>query len=417
MGRPEHAPRSAAGKSGTVNPLRAWLDERKERKKQLEEEAARAIYNETIGTESAIIRELELVDFEHSKLPSDVLEAKTMPDQRCCDLELMTRHLIHELQNDTHPIKADIRKIDEQLWKLAKLLRQAVDQGDAEAASAAKTGLAFGIKKIRFRIPDSQPEFLKDFVALNARYLDEWVTLVNMSQVIDKETENLKSMRDQVDKDRKAVDQEREAFLQRLESDGAYRAAYQQIRDFSGDADPMKWTSQQRQMRQDMIRGSLARSMAALNEALLLQQETKLDIKRSNRDTLFKRLNEVPVFEDPNLMNKFKDSLERIYDDMAKADQEIDESIKVFDDMRGRIQQFAYTPGAVRANQLAQEQAELMGKELQAMQQAESDSNKGVSMRDLGFMTSEEVEQVKELARQATAQTERQAEKQRLYES
>lgn len=417
MGRPEYTSKSAAGKSASANPFRAWLDERKERKKQLEEEAARAVYNETIGTESAIIRELELVDFEHSNLPKEILEAKALPEQRCCDLEMMTRHLIHELQNDTHPIKADIRKIDEQLWKLAKLLRQAVDQGDAEAASAAKTGLAFGIKKIRFRIPDSQPEFLKDFVALNARYLDEWVTLVNLSQVIDKESENLKSLKAQIDVDRKAIDREREEFRKRLESDGAYRAAYQQIRDFSGTEDPMKWTPQQREMRQIMIRGSLQRSVSALNEALLLQQETKLDIKRSNRDTLFKRLNEVPVFEDPNLMNKFKDSLERIYDDMAKADAEINESISAFDDMRGRIQQFAYTPGAVRANQLAQEQAELLGKEFKAMQEAEADSNKGVSMRDLGFMTSEEVEQVKELTRQATAQTERQAEKQRLYES
>lgn len=417
MGRPEHAPRSAAGKSGTVNPLRAWLDERKERKKQLEEEAARAIYNETIGTESAIIRELELVDFEHSNLPSDVLEAKTMPDQRCCDLELMTRHLIHELQNDTHPIKADIRKIDEQLWKLAKLLRQAVDQGDVEAASAAKTGLAFGIKKIRFRIPDSQPEFLKDFVALNAQYLDEWVTLVNLSQVIDKESENLKALKAQVNADRKTIEQERADFLHRLETDGAYRAAYLHIRDYSGADDPMKWTPQQRQMRQDMIRGSLARSVAALNESLLLQRETRLDVKRNNRDTLFKRLNEVPVFEDPNLMNKYKDSLERIYDDMAKADAEIDESLRAFDDMRGRIQQFAYTPGAVRSNELAAEHAAQMEKELKAMQETEADSSKGISMRDLGFMTSEELEQVKELARQKTVQTEQQTQKQRLYES
>ena len=240
---------------------------------------------------------------------------------------------------------------------------------------------------------------------------------MNLSQVIDKESENLKALKNQVDADRKAVEQERTEFLHRLETDGAYRAAYKQIRDYSGADDPMKWTPQQRQMRQDMIRGSLARSVAALNESLLLQRETRLEVKRSNRDTLFKRLNEVPVFEDPNLMNKFKDSLERIYDDMAKADAEIDESLRAFDDMRGRIQQFAYTPGAVRSNELAAEHAAQMEKELKAMQETEADSSKGISMRDLGFMTSEELDQVKELARQKAAQTERQTQKQLLYES
>lgn len=423
MGRPEYTPKKAGSKSASGNPFKAWLDGRKERKKQLEEDAARAILNETAGTENAIIRELEQVDFMNSRLPKAILEKKTNPEQRCCDLELGTLHLIHELKNNTQPVKADVRKIDQQLWKLAKLLRQAVEQGDSDAAMAAKTGLAYGIKKIRFRIPDSQPEFLKDFVDLNARYLEEWITLVNMSQVIDKNNENLQLMKARVAADRREEEKERDELEEKLNSDPRYREAFSHILNYDGTEDRLKWSPLQRQVHQTMIRGTLKRTIAGLNEAMLSSKETQLDVKRQNRILLFNKLSDVPVFEDPNLMNKYKESVDSLFDEMAKADTEIEESLKMFDEIEGRIKQLSYMPGAIRANEVAAEQGERMLRKIREHQQREIEGagGGGIRMEDLYLLTKEEVEEQKEQARQETVvqekQAERQTERQRLYES
>lgn len=422
MGRPEFTPKAGGSKAAPANPFKAWRDGRKERKRQLEEEAARAILNETAGKENAIIRELEQVDFDNSRLPKSVLEEKAKPEQRYCDLEMGTRHLIYELRNNTQPVKADVRKIDEQLWKLAKLLRQAVEQGDPEAAKAAKAGLAYGIMRIRFCIPDSQPEFLKDFVDLNVKYLEEWITLVNMSQVIDKNNENLQLMKARVNADRRDADKERDELSDKLESDPAFRDAYAHILDFDGTDDRLKWTPLQRQLHQTMIRGVLKRTIANLNEALLAQKETLQDVKRQNRRMLFNKLSDVPVFEDPNLMNKYKESVDALFDEMTKADTEIEESLKMFDEIDGRIKQLDYMPGAIRANEMAAERAQQMLNEIKANQQRVIEgAGGGISLKDLGILSTEEVEEQKEQVRQEAAeqeqQVERQAQRQLLYES
>ncbi|MBR3474768.1 MAG: hypothetical protein IKH34_06850 [Oscillospiraceae bacterium] len=422
MARPELKSKTAGSKTSPGKPFKAWWDGRKERKKQLEEEAARAILNETAGKENAIIRELEQVDFDNSRLPKSVLEEKTRPDQRYCDLEMGTRHLIYELRNNTQPVKADVRRIDEQLWKLAKLLRQAVEQGDPEAAKAAKAGLAYGIMRIRFCIPDSQPEFLKDFVNLNVKYLEEWITLVNMSQVIDKNNENLQLMKARVTADRAEAEKERDDLEKKLNTDAAFREAFVHIRDFDGTEDRQKWSPLQRQIHQTMVRGVLKRTIANLNEALLSQKETLQDVKRQNRRMLFNKLSDVPVFEDPNMMNKYKESVDALFDEMAKADAEIEESLKRFDEIDGRIKQLDYMPGALKANEMAAERAQEYLNEIREQQQREiAGTGGGISLRELGILSTEEVEAEKEQVLQEAAeqeqQVERQTERQRLYES
>ncbi len=422
MGRPEFKPKTTGSKAAPANPFKAWREGRKERKRQMEEEAARTILNEAAGTENAIVRELEQVDFDHSRLPKSVLEEKAKPEQRYCDLEMGTRHLIYELRNNTQPVKADVRKIDEQLWKLAKLLRQAVEQGDPEAAKAAKAGLAVGIKRIRFAIPDSQPEFLKDFVMLNSRYLEEWITLVNMSQVIDKNNENLQIMKARVTADRKDAEKERDELAQKLETDPSYRDAYAHILDFDGTEDRLKWTPLQRQLHQTMIRGVLKRTIANLNEALLSQKETLQDVKRQNRRMLFNKLSDVPVFEDPNMMNKYKESVDALFDEMTRADTELEESLKMFDEIDGRIKQLDYMPGAIRANEMAAERAQQMLKDIRENQQrAIEGAGGGITLKELGILSTEEVEDQKEQVRQEAAEQEQetvqQSERQLLYES
>ena len=421
MGRPENKPKSAGSKAVSKNPFKAWREGRKERKRQLEEEAARAILNETAGTENAIIRELEQVDFDNSHLPRSVLEKKTDPSQRYCDLELWTKHLIYQLRNNTQPVKADVRELDKQLWKLAKLLRQSVEQGDAEAAETAKTGLAYGIKKIRLCIPDSQPEFLKDFMNLNVKYLEEWITLVNMSQVIDKTAENLRLQRAQVSADRAEALKVKKEMADRLDNDPKYRDAYAFMVKNDSEKDRLKWSPLERNIHETMVRNTLNRTVINLKEQLVTQTETSLEVKRNNQRLLSTKLYSVPVFVDPNLMNKFKESVDNFFEEMIKADAEIKDSLDRFEEVKGRIDQMNYLPGTTQAHELAKEEARTILKEIKADQEQEINGGGGTTQKDLDLLTRAQVEELKAIAQQEAAlhekQTVRQTERQLQYES
>ena len=123
-------------------------------------------------------------------------------------------------------------------------------------------------------------------------------------------------------------------------------------------------------------------------------------------------------------MNKFRESVDSLFDEMTKADAEIEESLTLFDEISGRINQMSFLPGAVRANEMAAEQAEHVLKQIKEAQQQEIEGVRGgVTMKELyGLLTREEKETLKEEARQQAEQVQ-QAEQQRerqsnlLYES
>ena len=190
MGRPGSAVKTSA------NPFANWLAARKERKNQAEEQASRMITNRIAENESIIIDQLNSIDFLHSRLPAEVLHAKSRETQPCGDLEYASRAIVHMLLKNPQTIKMDIRKIDQKLLTLVLLYKQAIEQGDQRAAYAAKGALIRGFNDIRSRIPQNQPELAKQFVEANAEYLDRWVTLVGLAQVADRTKQNVDNQRE-----------------------------------------------------------------------------------------------------------------------------------------------------------------------------------------------------------------------------
>lgn len=197
---PNGRPGSDAWKAGaskkSVNPFSAWRERRKEQQREMEESVARKVTDDTAHNESLMIEELSSIDFAHSRLSQKDLERKSNPKQPCGDLEYAARYLQQLLLKDPQIIQMDIRKIDEKLINLAMLFRQAVEQGDKHMAYAAKGALVRGLMDIRTRIPQKQPELAQQFVLLNTKYLEEWITLVKFAQSVDhleKDAENLQA--------------------------------------------------------------------------------------------------------------------------------------------------------------------------------------------------------------------------------
>ena len=170
MPKPEFSTRpSRTSKSKGIS---GWIQGRKERKKALAEQTAKIITDDTAKNETAIIDTLSSIDFIHSRLPEEVLEAKSNPNRPCGDLEYASKAICRMLLKNPQTLSLDLRKLDEKLLTISMLFKQSIEQGDKRAAFAAKAALVRGINDIRARIPANSPELFNQFIEVNAKYLD-----------------------------------------------------------------------------------------------------------------------------------------------------------------------------------------------------------------------------------------------------
>lgn len=392
MGRPGSAVKTSA------NPFANWLAARKERKNQAEEQASRMITNRIAENESIIIDQLNSIDFLHSRLPAEVLHAKSRETQPCGDLEYASRAIVHMLLKNPQTIKMDIRKIDQKLLTLVLLYKQAIEQGDQRAAYAAKGALIRGFNDIRSRIPQNQPELAKQFVEANAEYLDRWVTLVGLAQVADRTKQNVDNQREKYNQalamDKERNDELRDEFLNNNE----FTTAYQFILDHDAPEERAKWTPVQRDIHRKMIERRMKGVNLELDALLLQQKEMDLSKKESQVEMLYSSVASLEIVADPNLLNKFRESVDNLFKQLAASDAEIDESLKLMDDIEARIEQLNYAPGASRAREVAAEEAEKWLKEEKLRQQDRSGENK-VRAREireaLGILSEEQLQERK----------------------
>lgn len=360
MPRPDLSARrsSTATVTKSTNPLVNWLAMRKERRLHAEEEASKLITNKIAENENTIIDQLRSVDFLHSKLPKAVLEVKTRPDQPYGDLEFAVHGIIHTLLKNPQTVKMDIRKIDTKILALVLMFKEAVEKGDVRAAYAAKGALIRGINDIRGRIPQNQPELAKQFVVVNTRYLDQWITLVGLAQVADRTKQNVESQRLEYQQAEVKQKEKLEALEKRLQDDPEYTSAFYYIQAHDTPEERSKWSAMQREVHRTMVEQRMENMNLQLSRELLQQQEIDLSTKVSQVDLLYTKVQQIPIPCDPDLMNKFRESVDELFEQLAASDAEIDETLKTLDDIEGRINQLNHAPGAVRAREVAAEEAE-----------------------------------------------------------
>ncbi len=372
MPRPNLSARGSGASRGgkPSNPFQNWLAKRKERRLETEEEAARLITNSIVKNQNTIIDKLNSTDFLHSRLPKSVLEYKTNPDQGCCDLEYAAKTVVRMLLNDPQIIKMDIRKFDEKLLTLVLLFKQAVEQGDKQAAYAAKAALIRAVKDIRSRIPQNQPELAKQFVEKNANYLEQWITLVTLAQVADRMGQNVETMQSLHNKELKQ-DADATAELRKRLTDPdepEYAIAFQALMEPSMQLDRSKWTPMHHEVHRMMVERRMEKANVEISGMQLHQNLLELTIKQEQIDTLFFKVANLPIVTDLDLMTKYQQGIDELFRDLAESDAQIDEALKMMDDVEGRIQQLNLAPGSVRAREVAAEEAEKALEELRDME-------------------------------------------------
>ncbi len=419
MPRPEYGT-VGKGKKKSLNPFTEWRERRKEAKKQAEEQAAKQITNDTARNENTIIDTLESIDFLHSKLRKEVLELKSNPDQPCGDLEYAKRAIVHLMTKNPHTSGMDLRKIDKELLILVIWFKQSVELGDERAAYAAKAALIRGVNDIRCRIPANQPELYKEFVDANAKYLDNWVSLVGLCQGADRMKQNIASQKSILDAKREEVEASKQELADILQKDPEKGAAFADMVEHDTPEERTNWSSAQKEMHKMMIARRFQQAELSLEEMILMSQEENLLAQNSRVDVLYAKVASLPIVQDPNLLNKYQDAIDDLFSELAKTDVEIDETLKTMDDINGRMSQLENSPGSIRAREVAAEEAERALeeiREMQEMQTGEFKQREQDRLRRLGIRSQEELEQIRQEVEAREVQIQQEMESMMNYET
>lgn len=402
MPRPEFSTRP--GRTSKSKGISGWIQGRKERKKALAEQTAKIITDDTAKNETAIIDTLSSIDFIHSRLPEEVLEAKSNPNRPCGDLEYASKAICRMLLKNPQTLSLDLRKLDEKLLTISMLFKQSIEQGDKRAAFAAKAALVRGINDIRTRIPANSPELFNQFIEANAKYLDSWITLVGLAQVADRMEQNAEEQKalltSKEEKHKKALEQLKSI----IQEDSVKAEIFADIVNHDTPEERAKWTQEQRDMHKLLIEKRMDGVHLQLDSLLLQQKETDLASKESQIETLYSKVASQEIVADPNLMNKFREEVDKMFEELAASDAELDETLRLMDDIEGRIAQMDKAPGAVRAREVVAEEGEAAIEEIKRMQDIEIGNQAkrtDEKLKSLGILSKEDEATLKRQAEEA----------------
>ena len=344
------------------------------------------------------------IDFIHSRLPEEVLEAKSNPNRPCGDLEYASKAICRMLLKNPQTLSLDLRKLDEKLLTISMLFKQSIEQGDKRAAFAAKAALVRGINDIRTRIPANSPELFNQFIEANAKYLDSWITLIGLAQVADRVEQNAEEQKalliSKEEKHKKALEQLKSI----IQEDSVKAEIFADIVNHDTPEERAKWTQEQRDMHKLLIEKRMDGVILQLDRLLLQQKETDLASKESQIETLYSKVASQEIVADPNLMNKFREEVDKMFEELAASDAELDETLRLMDDIEGRIAQMDKAPGAVRAQEVVAEEGKAAIEEIKRMQDIEIGNQAkrtDEKLKSLGILSKEDEAILKRQAEEA----------------
>ena len=389
-------PNSSAASS---NPISAWLARREERKQAQAAEAARAITGETSENELKIQEMLDGISFVRSRLPREKLEYRTTQNQTYGDLELAARALAQSLRRNPVTVQADIRKIDEKIYKLAELYKNAVEQGNVNAVYVAKAGLAHGIQDIRCKVSTTPPELIGQFVEKNTTYLDQWITAADIALNVDSVQKNL----DAQQADYKAANDKYKAELKdqlaKIQADKTMFAAYLVLKETTSLENRAKWTPAQEECYQILVKRRLKGiTIQAMKTNVDYSEKTIIQL-RGKLEILDNSLKALPIPVDPDQMNKYNAAIDDMMKNLAKSDQEFDEAVRAAEDLSARLTQLNTAPGQIRALEAASVQAAQDLEDMKAIQEEAINRGSATLAQDLkalGLYTEEDIQKLKE---------------------
>lgn len=403
-------PRSVR-RSEAKNPIAALFGDQKARKQRLAEQAAQKITDDMAGNEQKMLDLLDSINFNKSPIPREELDRKTHPSQPCGDLEYGTKAAIYNIKKHSMAVRADLRPIDEKLLILAAYLQQSVEYGNPCAAYAAKAALLRGLTEIRERVPKVTTALIPRFIEQNVKYLDEWITLVELAEGMDGMKVVTEQQKAEYNAAKVAYDQSMEAFKKSLEQDPEKVKALEELDRSTTKEANETWSATAKDLQQELIAQELKRSLINVKEALYRSSEKQQQMLSYNVDMLNSKLNSLKPTMDPNAFAKYEEAIDDMVKELNKSDVELKNMLDAVVKVDGQIRQLTENgEGNARYRTMARKALNKTMKELQENErkQMEQATAPGGYLHKLGLHSEEEIKAEVERLRQEREMEEQQ---------
>mgnify|MGYP006924876513 FL=1 len=397
MPRPVHNQgKTAITKQKSRFPLAGIFQGRKEYRKQREEEAAKVVTNDTAKNENTLVDILASINLLKSEIPKETLEPKTNPSQPYGDLEYATKAIQQQLKKSPH-FEVDIREVDQKLTVLATELNNAISKGNVRAAYAAKGALLTGIHDIRNHIPAVNPKWVVEYINNVVEYLETWVQLVDHSRMADETERNLKNHEEKLALNEKKLEEGKVYLREQLTTDPKLNAAYLAV---AGKKKPTAgmWSADELKARGMLVNLELEEHTLSFSRHEVKTLQLQLRSEENGADNLSVKVNSLPIPEDPNAIEKYREQIDGIIKELAKMDAKIDDTLTMLEQYNGALEELDEAPGAVHAREVIANRAEKFLEEMKANQEQEIENHarsEADLYHQLGWKNPEEMEQRK----------------------
>lgn len=354
----------------------------KERKKMSEDEKAKRITDEIASNTIKMIARLDKIDPYHSNL-SD--EDKERVDKA---IDAFKKSL-----NQSPNFTSDVREIDIRLFKIIDFFELAVTDNKIPTINYSISALAKGLDDIRKNVPAAYADSEVDYVATMVKYLDDWINLIEFNNNTDDIISQIDTTEDLIKTGTEEYNKKLKAYTDLIRGDAYINAVH--IRDDSPEG-RKNWTDADKKLYEQTLDLLVYSHVDDLRKRTLEVLKNKKAVRDSQIANLELAVGKKPDFSNPNLMNNYRETVDRLLGDIAEADTTINEALTINEEIKGQLSALDDAPGNKRIHDMASNYIDEKIKEMKKKQNeigAESEKERSARARAAeGILSKEEME-------------------------
>ncbi len=383
------------------NPVSAWFRNKSNIRKQKMEEIAKQISNNKAENEMRIAGILNSINFTESRLPIEKLDYKSVETQPYGDLEYAVVEAVDMISNNTYDYSGvDLSNIDAAILLIATELKNAIETGDVNRSFAAKAGLITAIDQIRNKIPFISENMKRDFVESSEDYLELWKTLIISCTSLDAIQKNLDAQKSSIEQKQKKSNEKNDELARKILEDPEFKGKVEKVMSDTFIGNSNEWDQESMDLYKFLVSQRIEKSSIGfemLQYDMLVKQCAYQSKIINDYQT---RVRQIPIPEDPNLLNKYKDMIEEEYKRASEIDAQFDELGEFMDSMDERLKQMATSKGSVRQRKMVAESVDNIVERAKKLQMKEAgindDGNQMNALRKIKLLSDTEIQKIKE---------------------
>lgn len=316
---------------------------------------------------------LSSVDFSRSRLPREILNDRQL-GKRMCRMEYSIQiQLVGKLEHSRLRLQANTRPLDERLINLALRFARYVRTGETTSATMAHEALIRGIRDIRCNFPQDPAIPPEKYVQINVEYLNQWINLLQWAEIYDSQAKSLAAQRQAHMQEVTQLEDSINKIATRIDTEPEFGDAFFHILDHDSPKDRSNWTPAQMELHLMLVDHRFKQfTLQMSNVSLTTLEQDQLAVKLKI-DTLAQKLAAVPIVTDPDLLNKYRESMDNYIRDQAASDALLAEVLQYTDEMEDTLKHLEETSAANRQHSAAVEGARITTEKILMRDKIESD--------------------------------------------